>query len=105
MSSPIDEIREQLQDTNFAREYGEELAKLSVAMTITVSRKEKGLTQEQLAELTGTSQPYIAKLEKGYANPSIGTVAGILAVMGYRLITDTGSLVPEKSEMSKTLNG
>lgn len=105
MSSPIDEIRGQLQDNNFSSEYGAELAKIAVAMTIAGARKEKNLTQEQLAEMTGTSQPYIAKLEKGYANPSIGTVAGILAVMGYRLITDTGSLVPEKSEMSKTLNG
>lgn len=105
MSSPIDEIREQLQDIEIAREYGEELAKLSCAMTLAASRKEKGLTQEQLAEMTGTSQPYIAKLEKGYANPSIGTIAGILAVMGFRLVTDKDNLIPDNRRSPEKTRG
>jgi len=95
MPSPIEDIMEEVSDPEFAKEYGEELAKISMAVTMAKARKEKGLSQEELAEMTGTSQPYIAKLESGYANPSIGAVAKILAVMGFRLVPGKDSLVPE----------
>jgi ribosome-binding protein aMBF1 (putative translation factor) len=95
MSSPTEDIIEEVRDPEFAKEYGEELTKVNVAVTMAKARKERGLTQEQLAEKAGTSQPYIAKLESGYANPSIGAVAKILAVMGFRLVPDKDSLVPE----------
>jgi len=34
-------------------------------------RQEKGLTQEQLAELSGFSQQYLSGLEQGRRNPTI----------------------------------
>lgn len=37
-------------------------------------RREKGLTQEQLAELSGLSQQYISGLEQGRRNPTIVTI-------------------------------
>ncbi|MFN3213748.1 MAG: helix-turn-helix domain-containing protein [Henriciella sp.] len=37
-------------------------------------RKEKGLTQERVEELSGFSQQYISGLEKGQRNPTIVTV-------------------------------
>ena len=101
MSSPIEDIMEEVRDPEFAKEYGEELAKINVAVTMAKARTEKGLTQEQLAEKAGTSQPYIAKLESGYANPSIGAVAKILAVMGFRLVPGKDSLVPETKPSSE----
>ncbi len=101
MSSPIEDIMEQVRDPEFAKEYGEELAKINVAVTMSKARTEKGLTQEQLAEMAGTSQPYIAKLESGYANPSIGAIAKILAVMGFRLVPSKDSLVPETKPFSQ----
>lgn len=94
MSSPIEDIMEEVRDPEFAKEYGEELAKINVAVTMANARTEKGLTQEQLAKRAGTSQPYIAKLESGYANPSIGAIANILAVMGFRFVPGKDSLVP-----------
>ena len=36
-------------------------------------RQEKGLTQEQLADLSGFSQLYISGLEQGRRNPTVGT--------------------------------
>lgn len=101
MSSPIEDIIEEVRDPESAKEYGEELAKINVAVTIAKARTEKGLTQEQLAERAGTTQPYIAKLESGYANPSIGAVAKILAVMGFRLVPGKDSLVPETKPSSQ----
>lgn len=37
-------------------------------------RKEKGLTQEALAEKSGLSQQYISGLENGQRNPTIVTI-------------------------------
>ena len=37
-------------------------------------RKEKGLTQERLSELSGLSQQYISDLERGKRNPTIVTI-------------------------------
>lgn len=37
-------------------------------------RKERGLTQEQLAEISGLSQQYISGLELGRRNPTIVTL-------------------------------
>ena len=37
-------------------------------------RKERGLTQEQLAERSGLSQQYLSGLERGQRNPTIVTL-------------------------------
>ena len=37
-------------------------------------RREKGLTQEQVAERSGFSQQYLSSLERGQRNPTIITV-------------------------------
>ena len=45
-------------------------------------RKERGYTQEQLAELTKLSTRHIAGIEKGEANPSFGVLYTITTVLG-----------------------
>jgi len=95
MSLPIEDVRKEINDIKFAKEYGAELAKIDMAITLAKAREEKRLTQGQLAQKAGTSQPYIAKLESGYANPSIGTLGEILAVLGFRLVSNKDSLIPE----------
>jgi transcriptional regulator with XRE-family HTH domain len=37
-------------------------------------RRKNGLTQEQLAEISGFSQQYISSLEQGRRNPTVVTV-------------------------------
>ncbi|WP_379554190.1 helix-turn-helix domain-containing protein [Qipengyuania sp. DGS5-3] len=37
-------------------------------------RKQRGLTQEQLAEKSGFSQQYVSDLERGKRNPTIVTI-------------------------------
>ncbi len=45
-------------------------------------RKERGYTQEQLAELTKLSTRHIAGIEKGEANPSFEVLYTITSVLG-----------------------
>ena len=45
-------------------------------------RKERGYTQEQLAELTRLSTRHIAGIEKGEANPSFEVLYTIITVLG-----------------------
>jgi transcriptional regulator with XRE-family HTH domain len=45
-------------------------------------RQEKGLTQEQLAELSGFSQQYISGLERGQRNPTIVSLYELATALG-----------------------
>jgi DNA-binding XRE family transcriptional regulator len=45
-------------------QYDKEFEAFKLGVLIQQARKEKGLTQERLAELSGTNKSYISKLEK-----------------------------------------
>ena len=45
-------------------------------------RIDKGLTQEQFAEISGFSQQYISGLEKGRRNPTIVTLYELASALG-----------------------
>ena len=45
-------------------------------------RKDRGWTQEQLAEKSGLSQQYISGLENGLRNPTIVTVYELASALG-----------------------
>ena len=76
-----DSHAEWLQDIEYRREFGSESAKLAVAAALADAREAAGITQSVLAERAGVSQAYIAKLERGDANPTIGQFGRLLACM------------------------
>lgn len=45
-------------------------------------RREKGFTQERVAELSGFSQQYLSGLERGVRNPSVVTVYELAQALG-----------------------
>ena len=49
------------------------------------AREKKGLSQRDLAKLSGVKQPAIARLESMKATPQIDTLLKILAPLGYTL--------------------
>lgn len=55
------------------------------ARLIRESRGRANLTQRELAERAGMSQPAIAKLEQGAANPTLDTLARCAAAAGFDL--------------------
>lgn len=48
-------------------------------------RKQKGLTQEQLADKVRVSSTYIGFIEQGQRNPSINTADKLARVLGVKL--------------------
>ena len=57
------------------------------------ARREKGLSQRELAELSGVKQPAIARLDSMQSTPKIDTLIKILNPLGYTL-----SVVPISAE-------
>ena len=49
------------------------------------ARKERGLSQKQLEELTGVEQPVIARMENGSTTPNLSTILKVLAPLGKTL--------------------
>ena len=60
---------------------------LRVAMMIEIvrARKERGISQKKLEELSGVKQPVIARMERGETSPQIDTVLKVLAPLGKTL--------------------
>lgn len=76
------------------RIYGERRAQYAFANLIIERRKALNLTQGDLAERSGISQPEISRIESGKVNPTIGTLGrladGLMARVG--LIEDTDEI-------------
>ena len=67
-------IEEQLQDSIFKEKYDALEPEFTVMQAMIDARKERGMTQKDLAKATGISQADISRLERGTGNPSIKTL-------------------------------
>ena len=67
----------------------------TIIQTLIDARKSSGLTQKQLSEKTGITQPDISKLENGNANPSIHTLKRLANAMGMKLKVE---FIPAKQD-------
>ena len=79
---PFEEVEEQLLQDPAVRNAYEEL---EPAYQITRLRIMRGLTQEQLADLVGTQQPSIARLESGKTTPALPFLRRVAEALGTRL--------------------
>lgn len=62
----------------------------SAATLIKESRRASGLTQAELADRAGMTQPVIARLEREGANPRLSTLEKVIAATGQSLELATG---------------
>lgn len=74
-----------LEDSNFKKEYDDLEPEYDIINAMIKARKEKGLTQKQLFELTGISQADISRIENGTRNPSLEMIKRLATGMGMRL--------------------
>lgn len=77
----IARIAEEIEDDEERMGYGEEAAKVRFALALTFARQERGLSQQELADLLGVSKAYVVRLESGEANPSIAKAGRIFAAL------------------------
>ena len=66
-------------------EIAESHARVEIISSIIEARQAKGLSQKELAEITGIKQPAISRLENGHISPSVDTINRLLAPLGTRL--------------------
>jgi DNA-binding XRE family transcriptional regulator len=79
-------LREDLKDPEFKAHYQEERQSLKLAMMIAKLREEKGLSQQQMAKLMGTSQQAISRIESGeYEGFTLKTLDKIAEATGTRV--------------------
>ena len=65
-------LKKQLDNIKFKEEYNQLEEEFEIAKEIIKLRKDANLTQKELADRVGTSQPAIARLESGnYKNVSL----------------------------------
>ena len=98
--TPREDLERELRDPEFAKLYGAAEAKAEFALTLVRSRRRSEMTQQEMGAILGLSQPYIAKLEGGDANPTLGTAGSLLAVLGLRLVMDTQPLLSDSRAMA-----
>lgn len=72
---------------------------IRISTVVREVRKEKGLTQERLAELIGVSPGYIGQIERNETLPSAAILSKIVEVLG----VDANSLFFEQAD-SKSLS-
>ena len=63
-----------LENPKVKKEYEKSKLTHEIARLVMKARIEKGITQTELADLAGTKQPAIARIESGYCNIRIRTL-------------------------------
>ena len=66
-------------------EIAESEIRVALIGEIIKARKERGISQKRLEELSGVKQPIIARMEKGSTSPNLGTILKVLAPLGRSL--------------------
>lgn len=74
-----------LQEPEFKQAYDELEVEYAIMNEMLKLRGEAGMSQSQLSQKTGITQPDISKLENGKANPSITTLKKVARAFGKKL--------------------
>lgn len=59
--------------------------RVAIMSELIEARNEKGISQKKLEEMSGVSQPVIARMETGKTSPQLDTVLKVLASLGKTL--------------------
>ena len=79
-------LQEDMKDPEFKAHYQEERQALKLAMKIAELCDQKGLSQQELAKLMGTSQQAISRIESGeYEGFTLKTLEKIAEATGMRV--------------------
>ena len=79
-------LSEQLNNPEFLMEWENLEVEYQITRSIIEARQINGITQKQLADITGIAQSDISKLENGVSNPSVKTLQRLAEGLGKRLV-------------------
>ncbi|SDI68565.1 MULTISPECIES: helix-turn-helix domain-containing protein [Pseudobutyrivibrio] len=82
MSKTWNEVRSELFTPE---EIAESDLRVALMGELIKARKEQGISQRKLEELSGVKQPVIARIENGTSNPQLETIIKLLAALGKTL--------------------
>ena len=85
-NSAIGESWEEVRSRIFTpEEIAESDLRVALIGELIRARQERGITQKQLEEMSGVTQPVIARIERGTTSPNISTLTKLLAPLGKKL--------------------
>ncbi len=101
-------INEQIKkEPKFAEALAKAEQEVGIAVELARLRERRGLSQTELAKLTGMKQPQIARLESGAHFPAFPTLQKLLGVLGAKTETKAIeralALVVEEHELAQPL--
>ena len=86
MTIPFRELKKRwMMDPDFRKEYDALESDFAVARQLIEARTRAGLTQQELADRMGTTQPVIARLESGRQKPTTKTLERIAKATGSKV--------------------
>jgi ribosome-binding protein aMBF1 (putative translation factor) len=82
-----EELKKSMKDPHFAELFKHEQIKYEIAELVRKTRKNAGLTQKQLAQITGLHQAAIARIESRTSKliPSIEVLRKLFVPMGFNV--------------------
>ncbi len=84
--SPIGDNWDDFEKEIFTpEEIAESNLRVALISELIDARNEKGISQRELEQLSGVSQPVIARMEKGTTIPKLDTVLKVLTALGKTL--------------------
>lgn len=89
------------ESAQFAKGFDEEVARLELAAKIKALRVRHGLSQRELAELSGLRQQSFARLETGRQYPSVQILQRIARALGKRLDVRFVAEATEQAEIRR----
>jgi len=91
-------VKEKMKDQKFRKAWQDLDAEFSILESVIKTRKEAGLSQEELARRIGTKQPALSRLEKGgFEKANIETLRRIAHALNYELVV---KFEPKKNHLT-----
>jgi transcriptional regulator with XRE-family HTH domain len=105
MSESRDMLREEFQDKEYRQTYAEDFLNTKIATQIRVLREQRGWTQAELADMIGTKQAGVSRLENvnysGWKIETLKKIARAFDVVFNAGFESFGKLLDEAEEFSR----
>lgn len=80
-----DDVLEFIDSLLTPEEIAESELRVALIGELIKARKERGISQKKLEEMSGVKQPVIARMEKGTTTPNLSTIIKLLVPLGKTL--------------------